>query len=765
MNQVSSTPQPVHVERQLRHTPLHINSNIHSSHTKDLSTVDKKTRQRRQRALQDILKHELHHATFEGEWVRETFCPAYNGADQKVFDNLMTGKTPVFARMLGTNEFVLRDWPEKTAGEASFYPVFVNILNSIINSFKTLYPSQYNKSVFCGTQFYVYDRTMLGSVAGEAAVKPDFLSCEIFIGNGVRISWYQASLVGEIKLDWSELVAQAGTYARCLFAASEHRIFIPMLCLNQSDGSFRLCIFHRSGLLATTPMNLTTEDGFREFVSTIVGLWQWDTLAKAGYETSLSHSHIGFNGLQYRINEVLCRRQVLCGRATSVYAVELDTDLKRRHRSQSRRYLPEFTEEFLQQVKKKTRVWSRLNPFDDLKSAPLSATTSLDSIKLPDTFIVKCSHQPAGREKEEDIFGSVQDYIGIPEILAGYEAEQIQIGGHTPVFWNVLRHEKARADEDSDDSDEELEDEDQTDEDAEGEEGEEVEEEVEEEAEEEEEEEEKHEGDARTGAGGHFQARVHRHLVIKTMGERLNVDMGPPAIVRALQHAVIGHCALFSEGGYLHRDVSNGNIIVLREAELRKIPSVLSSVVQSRECIAVLIDGDVAKKWGSVEQSTHRSGTLPFLSARVADLWDLEMPVSHTPIDDLESFIWVLLYELLRWTLKRTPIERRWWNELNADSVQTVARLKQAILPGWMDAELYHEFALSRFVAPFRGLLHEWFASVGSYSRKCTKLIGQTASEAELDALFKDAYVDFIRISAKHVPLLPRQFPGLKKKN
>ncbi|KAG9218079.1 hypothetical protein CCMSSC00406_0010093 [Pleurotus cornucopiae] len=69
--------------------------------------------------------------------------------------------------------------------------------------------------------------------------------------------------------------------------------------------------------------------------------------------------------------------------------------------------------------------------------------------------------------------------------------------------------------------------------------------------------------------------------------------------------------------------------------------------------IPFLIEEDAASKWRSVEQSPHRPGE----------------QAPRAPVDDLESFVWVLLYELLYWAPNRTLVEITWWNLLNTDGV------------------------------------------------------------------------------------------------
>ncbi|KAF4586635.1 hypothetical protein EYR40_010649 [Pleurotus pulmonarius] len=781
------------------HAPLKhdANGHYHSTDTTALNTDEKVLHHDRQRELQYIVKCELRNATFEASWVPDTFCPADPIVVTGVLKSLE--KEQVFTTT-PDGQISLINWPAPGSGKRNFHASFVDKLNAIIDTFKGLYPDQYAKSVFAGTRFYVYDRSMLGSIDGEAALKPGILARKITPDEGVRIYWYHAMLAGAVKPNWPELVVEAATYGRCIFAATEHRVFIPILCLNHAEGSFRLCLYHRGGLLASTAMDLETIDGFHMFVSTIIGLWQWDSPTKAGCEPSMSHSHISFNDSQYRITSVLCRRQAIRSRATSVFVVELDeasrkpTDQGVQTRSQVR----ENTARILLLNNKKLEPWSRLSPFDDLIPLPPSVTKHIPPIKFPDTFIIKCSHQPDGRHKEEDVFHSVQGFVGIPEILGGYEAEQFNIPTeHTAVEWDIISPDEDELDSDygggygGTDAGEDsvaayqvegsenpiikpVEYEYKTEEDGSGnndwrgsgscvdhnedydntEDG--NNDDNEDGGSEVDEDDGSNEDDAaiQEVKPHTIEIRRHRHLIIKTVGRHLELVDGPRTLARAIQHAIIGHCALFTVGGYLHRDVSNGNIVVLpKPIDGCKIPPILSSTVQSNQCIAVLIDGDVAKEWGSREQASHRCGTLPFVSAQVAHQWLLGMPLSHTPIDDLESFVWVLLYELLRWTTKRTKTEQIWWKQMNADTLDTAAPSKRVTLSMWADPELYKQNKLSSILRPFRELLHKLFASAASFEKEM-----RTISETDLINLFNRAYIQFVQILESHIPLLPAKF-------
>ncbi|KAH8997245.1 hypothetical protein EDB92DRAFT_1400769 [Lactarius akahatsu] len=76
---------------------------------------------------------------------------------------------------------------------------------------------------------------------------------------------------------------------------------------------------------------------------------------------------------------------------------------------------------------------------------------------------------------------------------------------------------------------------------------------------------------------------------------------------------------------------------------------ILGQNVNLDVCRGFIIDGDHAIEWrkGATASSLERSGTLPFMSTRLLDAWDLGEPALHTAVDDLESFLWVLIWSLV----------------------------------------------------------------------------------------------------------------------
>ncbi|KAF8486766.1 hypothetical protein F5888DRAFT_1822651, partial [Russula emetica] len=131
-----------------------------------------------------------------------------------------------------------------------------------------------------------------------------------------------------------------------------------------------------------------------------------------------------------------------------------------------------------------------------------------------------------------------------------------------------------------------------------------------------------------------------------------------------LTFADLGHYNLFDKG-ILHRDISSGKHFTLFRASLAPrirqvmaprlflLPVSLSIDLFSRfectrnvnYCRGFLIDGDHAIKWRelSSSQSITVCGTMPFMSIRLLSAWQGRQTVIHTALDDLESFLWVLM--------------------------------------------------------------------------------------------------------------------------
>ena len=89
---------------------------------------------------------------------------------------------------------------------------------------------------------------------------------------------------------------------------------------------------------------------------------------------------------------------------------------------------------------------------------------------------------------------------------------------------------------------------------------------------------------------------------------------------------ILGYWHLYTKCGYVHRDVSINNVLLLEDPRF--------------DSAGMLIDFDMAVKYDSqTSGAPERTGTFHFMAHEV-----LEGTSIHTPLHDLESFLYVLLY-------------------------------------------------------------------------------------------------------------------------
>ncbi|EGN91391.1 hypothetical protein SERLA73DRAFT_192343, partial [Serpula lacrymans var. lacrymans S7.3] len=142
--------------------------------------------------------------------------------------------------------------------------------------------------------------------------------------------------------------------------------------------------------------------------------------------------------------------------------------------------------------------------------------------------------------------------------------------------------------------------------------------------------------------------RVHKRLILKTECCKFQTAAGPYQFLEGMLHGMMGHYNMYKDG-WLHRDVSDGNVLLLPEPEIRKPLTRFECTKNLTKCVGVISDGDQAIRWRELDRELgkHRSGTLPYISRRVLNAWNKNQSVLHTFADDLEAFFWVILCVLL----------------------------------------------------------------------------------------------------------------------
>ncbi|KAF8811241.1 hypothetical protein BYT27DRAFT_7336283 [Phlegmacium glaucopus] len=129
--------------------------------------------------------------------------------------------------------------------------------------------------------------------------------------------------------------------------------------------------------------------------------------------------------------------------------------------------------------------------------------------------------------------------------------------------------------------------------------------------------------------------KAHYRIVFKERGESLHSlsrlrQIRLPLVMQAMQD-VLKALAFLTKKGYVHRDVSPGNIIIYNGR-------------------AKLNDLEFAKEYGTVTSNNVRTGTYNFMAVEVetsAYMYHPDCRFSHNPLHDIESLWWVGLWFLL----------------------------------------------------------------------------------------------------------------------
>ena len=200
----------------------------------------------------------------------------------------------------------------------------------------------------------------------------------------------------------------------------------------------------------------------------------------------------------------------------------------------------------------------------------------------------------------------------------------------------------------------------------------------------------------------------------------------------------------------------------------------LGQAVNSK-CRGFLVDGDYSIEWRkapptpSLERSVRRKalrasldsssimyvlqGTLPFMSMRLLSAWVGDLPIVHTAVDDLESFLWVLVWALVH-IFKKIAKTRNATIDVLAEwsssyHFTNVMAREPIIQVGWKDVV-------------FGGLLREWL-NISLMARLAIERHVETVSGSghdvdrrreafdQLEEYCRSVYLEFIQTGHKHL--------------
>ncbi|OBZ74426.1 hypothetical protein A0H81_05534 [Grifola frondosa] len=590
---------------------------------------------RRQSELESIIAEELRDATFEGSNVQNIFFP-------DVPAQLVNDIFDILAR--NSENISPSNWP-RTRTEATFYGPVAQLLNDIISRAESLMPAAH--SFYKGLRFHAFNRTVREIAPGsKAPLKPDLVGSRTSIAD-VKPSWKDIDFAVEVKDNWGDMVAQAGTYVLNQNIFVPNRLFTLAILFNHNTSEFRFAFYQPSGVVSTPRLALKTREGSRAIISAIAGMILWEDAAAAGFDASYDGKHFALpskpeDRLVLQTINCLCLRNSILGRNTGVYVVtpqisveqdrttkqSPDVDAEATHNLPSHltknlplpsvraaRRSPRIKEKgerilrsdpFPRRKAKFTNIPEEVKPVNPmrgelLRAQPLPPSWKADRPLPPETLLKKSWPLCSRANMEGTMFEAVHGQFGLPELVQWYNVESLD-GKHD--FNSTEYLEKI---------------------------------------------------ENRVGWGittdGNAKPEIRRHVraLFSTVGKNISTAEGPRQLVTALAHAMLGHANLFF-GGYLHRDVSSGNIVIPPEPQTQdtqqlneQFPGLLA---EGTKCEGMLIDGDQAIQWSDIGRdiASHRSGTLPFVSLRLLDEWTVDQFPVPTAIDDLESWIWILIY-------------------------------------------------------------------------------------------------------------------------
>jgi hypothetical protein len=154
-------------------------------------------------------------------------------------------------------------------------------------------------------------------------------------------------------------------------------------------------------------------------------------------------------------------------------------------------------------------------------------------------------------------------------------------------------------------------------------------------------------------------------------------------------------------------------------------------------------------------------GTLPSMSTRLLNAWDNNWPIVHTAVDDLESFLWVLVWVLVH-ILKEFGTTRNWMvdhlvERLSSNIIPFITARDSTVEDNWQDVV-------------FGDLIREWL----DISRKAKKAIRQLSGTTfgsgndmdfqpvafnRLEEYCRMVYMEYIRVGQKHLESI-RRYPN-----
>lgn len=204
--------------------------------------------------------------------------------------------------------------------ELNSYIPLSHLLNKIIDVAKESIPVSYLGGR--GLRFHPFGKEVNEKYGSLKGLKPDCIAVfgeELTQGD---VSWENIEISIECERSVKDMVKQVATYARCSLLNNLRRFFALAMGFNFETLEAYIFVFHRSGLSASRPLGLKTEEGFNGFVRHIIGILSIQGEALYGLDITRTDTEFCIDNHFYQLDCYLYLRGSLRGRGTAVYSLK-----------------------------------------------------------------------------------------------------------------------------------------------------------------------------------------------------------------------------------------------------------------------------------------------------------------------------------------------------------------------------------------------------------------------------------------------------------
>ncbi|TCD62006.1 hypothetical protein EIP91_007624 [Steccherinum ochraceum] len=646
-------------------------------------------------------------------------------------------------------------WPTTTTESAAYVPI-ATFLNACLQACRDALALDY-ESYYDNLWFSAYDRETADGIGGASPLKPDVVGIKgSRPGNRVRPKehlWWkppmnqlllQLLLPCEVKGRWKDLIMQAATYARALFFAAPSRIFALTLAFNHKTMQLRFLIFHRGGLTASKPLCPSQPEHFGRILQLFLSIMLWQTPTDAGFLGSC-------NELVYAIpsslnntatvQEVLHNSDCVRGRATRVSRVSTRTGTVDKPEtallaqtkstlvlSEQRSVRPESSPTgtpstathssggTMSSVRESVTPLASLTPEKTLQessvrlygptfegavsyTAPPKHHQRFSTLRIPSTgyanLVLKVAWQQTQRMwNEANAFDASANCFGTPHYICSYIVYDHL--GH-PVTTSIFLPTPSEA-------------------------------------------------AAARWSLYDKQPPVpepeYRYCMITLCaleGQSLVTARSSLELRDALAHGILGWLGLL-RAGYLHRDISIGNVLLLKwptvmppftiqpigaeeTQNVDKVRDAVNKLGVRDKGRGFVTDGDLCSKLEdhfSVERrSSTISGTLEFLSRKAYTAVTAKKPHTQSPMDDLWSFFWVAIWSVVfnkhleqQRATEETELQSRFKTPESRETIMDILDVYSSIQREWTPTPLLRDW---------EPILYDWYKKLVSLQDDFTR--------------------------------------------